>query len=188
MTNCRVYRGVDIDTDHRLLKATMCTPSTRNARRRYNKSPTQPKPDIKSLLVPKLREEYVKSLNKKIQNVSPSNDDINIYAQNLIKIVEDSAKETLPSKVRKNREKELWKDDELLNSYLKDRSKTERNGQNYKEVSKKIKKRIRHLRNLKMQEEADEINEHATNRQVEDLFKSIKSDGSTFKATKRTNA
>ena len=38
-----------------------------------------------------------------------------------------------------------------------------------------------------MQSEADEINEFATKRQVEELFKSIKSDGSTFKNTKRAN-
>ena len=36
MTNCRVFRGVNIDSDHRLLKATMCTPATGKARRRYN--------------------------------------------------------------------------------------------------------------------------------------------------------
>ena len=39
-----------------------------------------------------------------------------------------------------------------------------------------------------MQQEADEINENATKRQVEELFKTIKADGSTFKATKRSNA
>jgi len=38
-----------------------------------------------------------------------------------------------------------------------------------------------------MQQEANEINEQATKRQVEELFKSIKSDGSTFKSTKQMN-
>lgn len=71
MTNCRVYRGIDIDTDHRLLKATMCTPSTRNARRRYNKSPTEPKRDIKSLLLPTIRRTFVETLDKKIQEKLP---------------------------------------------------------------------------------------------------------------------
>jgi len=38
-----------------------------------------------------------------------------------------------------------------------------------------------------MQQEANEISEHATKRQVGELFKSIKSDGSTFKSTKQMN-
>ena len=58
----------------------------------------------------------------------------------------------------------------------------------HNQFSKKIKKRTQYLRNIKMQQEADEINVNATKRQVEELFKTIKADGSTFKATKRGNA
>ena len=104
-----------------------------------------------------------------------------------MKLIEDAAKETLPSKIKKNHDNELWKDDETLNSLLTERSNLDRKGDLHKQLSKKIKKRIQHLRNVKMQQEADEINENATKRQVEELFKTIKADGSTFKATKRSN-
>ena len=43
------------------------------------------------------------------------------------------------------------------------------------------------LRNAKLQQEADEINHFAAKREVQDLFRSFKADGSTFKSTKRKN-
>ena len=185
MTNCRVYRGIDIDTDHRLLKATMCTPTTRIARKRYNKTPNEPKRDVKSLLIPTIRRTFVENLNRKLETNRPFNEDVNVFSQNLLKAIEEAANEELPPKLKITSEKELWKNDEELNSLLRDRSDTIRNGESYKKLSKKIKKRVRQLRNLKMQQEADEINEFATKRQVEKLFKTIKSDGSTFKSMKQ---
>jgi len=71
MNNCRVYRGINIDTDHHLLKATMCTPTTRRTGRRYNKNPTEPSQDVKALHIPAIRKAFVESLDQKLQE-SPS--------------------------------------------------------------------------------------------------------------------
>ena len=54
-------------------------------------------------------------------------------------------------------------------------------------MTKKIKRRVNKLRNAKLQQEANEINHFAAKREVEDLFRSFKADGSTFKSTKRKN-
>ena len=142
MLNYRVYQGVDIDTDHRLLKATIRTPASRRARRRFNKSPLEPKPNTKSPLIPKVRDNFVKAVDQRLKLESPRNDDINAYSKNLIKLIEDAAKETLPSKIKKNHDNELWKDDETLNSLLTERSNLDRNGDLHKQLSKKIKKGI----------------------------------------------
>ena len=68
------------------------------------------------------------------------------------------------------------------------------NDLNYKEMQpttkvspRKSKKRARHLRNMKLKQEAEQINEHATKREIEELFRCVKSDGSAFKNTKQTN-
>ena len=53
--------------------------------------------------------------------------------------------------------------------------------------NKKVRKHIRHLKNLKLKQEANEINSHAMKREVEELFRCVKSDGSTFKNTKSSN-
>ena len=74
----------------------------------------------------------------------------NAFSQNLLKAIEGAANEELPPKLKITSEKELWKNDEELNSLLRDRSDTIRNGESYKKLSKKIKKRVRQLRNLNM--------------------------------------
>ena len=57
--------------------------------------------------------------------------------------------------------------------------------QQYKNITKNIKTRLNWLRNDKLRIEAQEINEYANNRQIEELFRSIKADNATFKETTR---
>ena len=51
----------------------------------------------------------------------------------------------------------------------------------YKELTKRIKKRVKHLRNQRLQKEADEINEYANRRKIEDMFRKIKDCDPAFK-------
>ena len=81
--------------------------------------------------------------------------------------------------------KEIWKDDEILNVLLVERTNLQKRSQPHKDLTKKIKRRVNKLRNAKLQQEADEINHFAAKREVEDLFRSFKVDRSTFKSTKR---
>lgn len=186
MTDCRVYRGVNIDSDHRLLKATMCTPATRRARKRYNKNPTPPSRCVKSLLNPTTRVAYTTAVDEKLRDFPPV-ESINTISERIIKVLNEAADLTLPKKKKAETTKEIWKDDELLNILLLERGKSQRGSQIYRTLTKKIKKRVNKLRNDKMKQEAEEINQFATNREVEELFRSFKSDGSTFKTTKRKN-
>ena len=48
----------------------------------------------------------------------------------------------------------------------------------YKTITKTVKKRNKHLRNEKLRQQTDEINENANQRQVEELYKNMK-DGKT---------
>ena len=91
--------------------------------------------------------------------------------------------ETLPKKSESKTSRELWKDDTVLNDLLKIRKKTQSDIQSieHKIISKKIKKRVGQLRNEKLRIEAGEINDYASKRQVEELRRTIKADGSTFK-------
>ena len=50
------------------------------------------------------------------------------------------------------------------------------------QIAKEIKKRVNHLRNEKVAKEVDELNEYANKKQVENLFRSFKSDNSSFKS------
>lgn len=186
MTDCRVYRGINIDSDHRLLKATMCTPATRKARKRYNKNPAPPGRCVKALLNPTTQMAYTTAVDEKLGNL-PQTENIDTISERLIKVLNEAANITLPKKKKIESTREIWKDDELLNILLLERGKSQRGSQVYRTLTKKIKKRVNKLRNDKMKQEAEEINQFATNREVEELFRSFKSDGSTFKTTKRKN-
>ena len=50
-----------------------------------------------------------------------------------------------------------------------------------------IKSRIHKLKNEKLRLEADELNSFATKKEIEALYKSFKSEGSTFREMKRKN-
>ena len=57
----------------------------------------------------------------------------------------------------------------------------------YKKSTKEIKKRIRYIKNQKLRHEAELVNNHATRREIEELFRQMKTNGSVFKDTKRNN-
>ena len=77
--------------------------------------------------------------------------------------------------------KEIWKEDCILNELLKERNDIPRGSDAYKILTKKIKKQVNQLRNEKCAKEAEEINEYADKKQIEDLYRSFKSDNSSFK-------
>jgi len=64
MTNCRLYRGINITV---FSKQLCVLPTTRKARRRYNKNPTETKQDVKALHIPAIRRAFVESLDQKLQ-------------------------------------------------------------------------------------------------------------------------
>ena len=61
------------------------------------------------------------------------------------------------------------------------------NTEAYKETTKKIKRRVRNLRNENLCKEANSINELSSRRQVEELFKNFKADNLPFKTPVKTN-
>ena len=93
--------------------------------------------------------------------------------------------EILPPKSKKNTDRQLWKNDAELNQLIQERTNLHIGSQQYKNITQNIKKRVNWLQNKKPRIEAEEINEYANNRQIKELFKSMKADNSTFKETTR---
>ena len=63
---------------------------------------------------------------------------------------------------------------------MNERLKTPKDSSQHKTLKKSIKKRVRHLRNEKINNEAKQINGYATRRQIEQLYSAFKSENSTF--------
>ena len=102
---------------------------------------------------------------------------------NLISALSSAAESTLPSKV-KTRVRETWSEDDEFNTLLQQRKNYSFGSEDYKDLSKRIKKRIRHLRNEKLSREADNINMHYNQRKIEELYRSFKDDNSSFRNVK----
>ena len=95
-----------------------------------------------------------------------------------------AAEETLP-KAKKNLPlKEIWKDDLELNLLLERRKLCELGTEEFKNTTKLIRSRVRVLKNEKFKQKAAEIDEFTKHHQVDELYKSFKSDNSSFKEYK----
>ena len=74
-----------------------------------------------------------------------------------------------------------------INALINERQTYSRDSAEYKTATKQIKKRVRFLRNEKLTNEANEINEHASRREVEELYRRMKSSDSAFKSVNNTS-
>ena len=132
--------------------------------------------------VPTTQRKYIDAVNNGLRSTTredcPSN-----ASKRIINILTSAAIDILPAKPKSEKNCELWKNDECLNELLNEREKLSLTSSSYKDTTKKIKKRVTWLRNKKLRLEAEEINDHANKRQIEELFRSFKADGSTFRNT-----
>ena len=185
ITDCRAEPEYDFDSDHLLLQTILCTPRTRTARRCQKLPPTNAQPDIKALHNPEITIRYVEVINNRLTNKTNQQVRPTEISKRVIGIVNSVAMELLPPKSKKTTDRQLWKNDEELNQLIEERANLHIGSQQYKNITKNIKKRVNWLRNEELRIEAEEINEYANNRQIEELFRRIKADNSTFKKTTR---
>ena len=73
---------------------------------------------------------------------------------NIIKCLNTAAESTIP-KATKTKTKELWKEDCLLNELLKQINEISQGSDEYKILTKKIKKRVNQLKNEKFAKEVE---------------------------------
>lgn len=180
--NCQAKVEFDFDSDHVLLKTTLLTPCTRRARWRKRDCTKKSKPNIKAFHDEKIRNAYVEKICRETRNFSISKTQVNA-SKDIIKLLETAATQTLPAETNSRKDRQIWKNDKELNDLMKDRVKLGFKSDAYKLVTKKIKKRVGILRNEKLKSEAEEVNDLASRREVEQLYKSIKNDKSAFKRT-----
>jgi len=114
------------------------------------------------------------------------NTDTSTRSQNLIDVISESANEILPEKQKLVHTATKFNDDEPLNELLNTRSNEHKGSDVHKLLTKKIKKRVRYLRNKRLHREAEQINGHATRRETEELFRLMKNNDSSFKSMRNT--
>ena len=178
VTRCSVASDYKFESDHRLIVTELSTPSTKRARWRTRKKIEKPR-NLKALEIQETRKDYASEVINQIP-ITDENESIDLKSQKIVDALKHAAQNSIPNKATKTT-REIWKCDEELNCALQERSQLERNSIAYKELCKKIKKRVQFLRNQKLQIEADELNQFANKRQIENLFQAFKDDSHTFK-------
>ena len=179
VTNCFVASDCHIESDHRLIVTNLSTPSTKRARWREPKKIENPW-NLKSLDSESVRQNFFQEIASRTP-ITDNNDSTEAKSKKIVTALKDAATNSITQTSLKTT-RELWKCDDELNTALQERAKLQRNTDEYKEVTRRIKKRVMFLRNRKLQREADELNQYANKRQVDNLFKAFKDDNHNFKA------
>ena len=184
--DCRVNNDLDIESDHRLLLANLVTPETKKARKKPKQSAKIRKYDLKALKNEEIKTKFKQAVQAVLQ--TGETESANAKSIKLVNCLSAAAESTIPVKKVTRNVKELWRDDVLLNSLLDRRKTVVKTSSEHKLITKQIKARVNRLRNEKLEQEAREINSFATKKEVENLYRSFKSDNSTFVNTKRSKS
>ena len=184
VTECKVHHECHVETDHRLLIATLNTPRCKKARWRVPKLKQTKKCDISKLKDDETKQAFITKLK---HNMSTINSEIDPdTSEKIVESLQSAENATLP-RATPDKAREIWKDDDVLNRLLNSRSELDKTSGEYKNITKLIKKRVCFLRTEKLKTEAALLNECASKRQIEELNRLFKNDGSTFKKQRRTN-
>ena len=161
VTDCIARPEYDFNSDHRILITKLTTRTTRRSRWK-KKIKRPPKLDIKSIYDATIRGDFKTSINPNLCKLAI--EDPEEKSNRIVKTLSDVARATLLT-VTPNKNNETWKKDEILNSLLNERLQSEPNSESYKSMTKKIKARVKSLKNQRLSLEAKEINENANRRE-----------------------
>ena len=182
VTNCIAEPDIDFDSDHRILVTELNSPKTKKARWKEPRIlPGKPRPDAKFLFDDGYRNRYVNTVQQYLQNnpmqINSTNEE---KSTRIVNTLQNAAKNTIPLKTKNRRDNNPWKNDILFNNIIDSRQNTDKTSNEYKELTKKLKKRIKFLKNQRLKQEASNINTFATNKEIEQLYKRFTSDTSPF--------
>ena len=119
--DCQVIQENIFNSDHRLVQTVLTTPMTKKAgfkKRNCTKKPI----DIKSLRGVEVQTEYTNAVRDKFSS-SCNDETVNDISCNIVQTLNKIADQVIP---RKNKQalKEMWKEDEIFNDLLDQRSST----------------------------------------------------------------
>ena len=187
VTNCRVYNSYDFDSDHRLVIASLKTPSTKRARFvMRKKKPVKSKIDL-SAITNDMIESFQKKVSDKLIELKSDEQNTNLNGI-FVDSVRESALSTLPKQIQ-NKASQPWHNDEKLQLLFTRKTELITSNANKKLIAvvrKKIRLRTRHLKNVHFKKEAEQINSLALNRKLDKLFRRARSQETTLRPVENT--
>lgn len=131
-----------------------------------------------------MQEKYLRNIAENARH-SSTNTTVDSHSEWLVKTMRTAYQRITLNQEERTHHNEIWKEDAEFNRLLLERSTEKQTSHRYKELTSMLKKRTHFLKNLKARQEADSINIMATNREIEDLYKTFKSDSSAFQPVTR---
>ena len=186
VTNCRVFNSFDFDSDHRLVVAHLCTPTSKKARYINRTHTKRQKKMIFEAVTPEMtglfKDEVSRKLNSNDILNSESNDFLN---EKLVNTIKETANIYFPT-MTSEFQSPPWKTDAKLQELFQTKSELSSkntNPEDIKRIRKKIRLRARHLKNEHFRLEAEKMNTFVINKQIEKLFHRAKRQETTLKPT-----
>ena len=176
--DCRVCQELDFESDHRLIVTSIETPKTKKARRKQRREFKKKKLDVNALKNAETAELFVQEVTRKFTNEEQQRSTADTSSK-IVNTLHAAAEAILPA-CKAEGSKEMWRNDGELNTLLKQRILSRKDDAEYIRLTRLVKKRVKFLRNEKIRLEAQEINDKATRRQVEQLYRLFKSGDTSF--------
>jgi len=177
MINCRVKNRIHINSDHKMLVATMKTPYNKKARFKYccvNKR--QGKIDLKALTSAKVKQNLLSVFSNTLDPFNPTSTADKIYS-NLLSTICISDTKTIP-KMRNDKFASIWENDTVLNNHIESLIAITKNEAKHQDqiklVKKSITKKKRFLKYQFYREQAKKINKNAANREMQTTVQQCK--------------
>ena len=134
---------------------------TPKARRRPKRKVKTKPLNLKLLQNTEIMRAFVNAVENQLQNRNVESQSSAEISINMTKILNSAAENVLAPFVNQNRCNEIQKNDQEFNRLLSQRRQFPKHDAEYKTITKAVKKRIKHLKNKKLRQETDEVNEYA---------------------------
>ena len=130
---------------------------------------------------------FTDSIEVELRRLPNSAESTDENSERILTVIDAAATINIPAKTQVRKENEVWRNDAEFNNIINLRQNINKTSDAYKDLTKRLKRRIKFLRNNRLKEEASEINLFATNKEIEQLYNKFKTDSSTFRTIKPSN-
>ena len=186
-TNTRAYHGFKFDSDHKLVISTWNTPITKRARYvKRKKSSTSPKFDLSGLRDHTLTEQFKNAVDVTLATMQHDSTNLDNIYESIVSCLNKAAAASLPKSSKPTHHKPVWSTDQIFQNLLSQRSKTHRDNQCTKFLTKKIRKRAQLLKNQHFRKEAIEIEALREKKDFRAMYVKAKAQTTTFKPIRVT--
>eukprot|EP00111_Clytia_hemisphaerica_P017270 TCONS_00051124-protein len=184
--NCRVFNSFDFDSDHRLVIAKLSTPSSKKARFKKHQKRTRKQKINFAAITQEMTDRFSNNVTGKLEADDVTQSQSNKFLNDsIINALRESAENVFPT-VIVDSSSPPWRSDEKLKQLFVTKSELvscSSSPEELKRIRKKIRYRVRYLKDQYFKHEAETMNTYMINKEIEKLFTKAKRQECTLRHT-----